>query len=76
MPSPGLLRRVALLRTDVSEKNIASIVRVTRIGKLGITSVTSNQSVLQRNITAMWRNIPEDGFFIPRYKFEISMQHH
>jgi hypothetical protein len=30
-----MLHRVALLRTDVSEEISASIVRMTRIGKLG-----------------------------------------
>jgi hypothetical protein len=44
MPSSGTLRRVALVRTDVSEELIASIIRVTRIGELGKTSaVTSNR---------------------------------
>jgi hypothetical protein len=43
MPSSGMLRRVALLRTDVSEELSSSIIRVTRIGELGIMlSVTSN----------------------------------
>jgi hypothetical protein len=37
MPSSGMIRRVALVRTDVSEGRIASIIRVTRIGDLGIT---------------------------------------
>jgi hypothetical protein len=32
MASSGLLRRVALARTDVSEKLSASIIGVTRIG--------------------------------------------
>jgi hypothetical protein len=32
-----MLRRVELVRTDVSEKIIASFMRVTRIGELGIT---------------------------------------
>jgi hypothetical protein len=32
-----MLRRVALVRTDVSEEHIASIIRVTRIGELGTT---------------------------------------
>jgi hypothetical protein len=36
MPSSGMLRRVALVRTDVSEERFTSIVRVTRIGELGI----------------------------------------
>jgi hypothetical protein len=31
------LRRVALVRTDVSEKSSASFIRVTRIGELGTT---------------------------------------
>jgi hypothetical protein len=44
-----MLRRVALVRTDISEERSASFNRVTRIGELGITlAVTSNQSTLQR----------------------------
>jgi hypothetical protein len=35
MPSSGMLRRVALIRTDISEECIASIITVTRIGSLG-----------------------------------------
>jgi hypothetical protein len=31
----GMLRRVSLVRTDVSEECSASIIRVTRIGELG-----------------------------------------
>jgi hypothetical protein len=34
MASSGLLRRVAIVRTDVSEELSASIIRVTRIGEL------------------------------------------
>jgi hypothetical protein len=34
MPSYGMLRRVALVRIDVSDERIASIIRVTRIGDL------------------------------------------
>jgi hypothetical protein len=45
-----MLRRVALVRTNVSEERNASIVRVTRIGELGKTSaVTSNRLVRFRN---------------------------
>jgi hypothetical protein len=33
--STSLIRRVALLRTDVSEECMASIIRVTRIAELG-----------------------------------------
>jgi hypothetical protein len=35
MAYSGMLRRVALVRTDVSEERGASIIRVTRIGELG-----------------------------------------
>jgi hypothetical protein len=43
MASSEMLRRVALVRTDVSEELIASFIRMTRIGELGTTlAVTSN----------------------------------
>jgi hypothetical protein len=35
MPSPGMLRHVALVRTDFSEERSASIIRVTSISDLG-----------------------------------------
>jgi hypothetical protein len=45
-----MLRRVALVRTDVSEELSASFIRVTRIGELGTTlAVTSNRRTPQRN---------------------------
>jgi hypothetical protein len=37
MASSGMLRRVALVRTDVLEEHSASFIRVTRIGELGTT---------------------------------------
>jgi hypothetical protein len=41
--SSGMLTSVALVRTDVSGENIASIIRVKRIGKLGtMLAATSN----------------------------------
>jgi hypothetical protein len=50
MLSSGMLRRVALVRTDVSKEFRASIIRVTRIGELGTTlAVTSNRRMLRRN---------------------------
>jgi hypothetical protein len=44
MLSSGMLRRVALVRTDVSEELGASFIRMTIIGELGtILAVTSNR---------------------------------
>jgi hypothetical protein len=40
MASSGMLRHVALVRTDVSEELGTSIIRVTRIGELGTLAVT------------------------------------
>jgi hypothetical protein len=55
MVSSGMLRSVALVRTDVSEELSAFFIRVTRIGELGTTlAVTSNRRMLRRN------TIPED----------------
>jgi DNA-binding TFAR19-related protein (PDSD5 family) len=36
-----MLRRVALVRTDLSEELTTSIIRVTRIGELGATLAVS-----------------------------------
>jgi hypothetical protein len=41
MASSGMLRRVALVRADVSEELSASIIRVTLIGELGMLAITS-----------------------------------
>jgi hypothetical protein len=38
-----MLRRMALVRTDFSEEFSASIIRVTRIGELGINIVPSSR---------------------------------
>jgi hypothetical protein len=48
--SSGMLSRVALLRTDVSEELSAPFIRVTIIGETETTLVvTSNRSSLRRN---------------------------
>jgi hypothetical protein len=46
MVSSGLLRRVALVRTDVSEEPGASFIRVTKIGALGIQFLCSVRRLL------------------------------
>jgi hypothetical protein len=46
IPSSGMWRHVALVRTDVLEEGIVSIIRVKRISKEGILAVTSNWSAL------------------------------
>jgi hypothetical protein len=65
MVSSGMLRHVALVRTDVSEGLSASFIRVTRIGELRTTlAVTSNRHKLRKNTTRATRcNIPEDTIF-------------
>jgi hypothetical protein len=47
MPSSAMLRRVALVRTDVSEDLSASFIRVTGIGGTTL-AVTSNRRTLRR----------------------------
>jgi hypothetical protein len=50
MVSSGLLRRVALIRTEVSEEPGASFIRVPKISELGTTqAATSNRRTLRRN---------------------------
>jgi hypothetical protein len=54
----GMLRRVALVRTDVSEELSSSFIRVTGIGKLGTTlAVTSNRRTLRRYTKAFLRSV-------------------
>jgi hypothetical protein len=75
-----MLRRVALVRTDVSEERSASFIRVTRIGELGTTlAVTNNRHTLRRNTIvissqrATRRNIPEDTILQENLQLEKQM---
>jgi hypothetical protein len=47
MASFGMLRRVAFVRTDISEELSASFTRVTRIGELGKHRVPPKRRFLQ-----------------------------
>jgi hypothetical protein len=62
MAFSGMLRRVVLLRIDVSEGPSASFISVIRIGELGTTlAVTSNRRTLRRNT---WYQIPPEPRFL------------
>jgi hypothetical protein len=51
MVSSGMLRRVAVVRTDVSEELSTSFIRVTRISELETTlAVTGNRRTLRRTL--------------------------
>jgi hypothetical protein len=58
MPFSGMIRGVALVRTDVSEERSASIIRVTRIGEPGTTLA---RSVLRLLVTA---NVPTSPIIV------------
>jgi hypothetical protein len=53
-----MLRRVALVRTNVSEELSASIIRVTRIGELGTTLA---YLATDARYASSQHNIPEGG---------------
>jgi hypothetical protein len=68
-----MLRRVALVKTDVSEEPSRSFIKVTRIGELGTklakTSIVPSTSILvtllkealgSSETSVLTRNIPED----------------
>jgi hypothetical protein len=50
MVSSGLLRRVALVRTDVSEEPGAFFIQVPKIGELGTTQAATSNRCTLRNV--------------------------
>jgi hypothetical protein len=72
MASFGMLRRVALVRTNVSEELSASIM-VTRIGELGTTlPVTSNRRTQRRGHAAA--QMVEALCYKPRSRVRVPMR--
>jgi hypothetical protein len=62
MVSSGMLRRVAHVRTDVSEEPSVSFIRVTRISELGTTlAATSSRRTLRRNLRSVRRLLDFHG---------------
>jgi hypothetical protein len=51
--SSGMLRRVAPIRTDVSEELSASFIRVTSIGELGTTLAVTSNTNTNTNISTL-----------------------
>jgi hypothetical protein len=70
-----MLRRVPLVRTDVSKELSASFIRVTRIGELGTTlAVTSNQVFLRsvRRLLVTASVVPSSPILITQMKEALS----
>jgi hypothetical protein len=71
MAPSGMLRRVALLRTDVSEERSGSLIRATRIGELGTTlAVTSNRRSVCRLL--VMTNVPSSPILAALMKEALS----
>jgi hypothetical protein len=49
MTSSGMLRRVALVRSDISYERSTSIIRVTTIGELDTIAITNDRRTQRRN---------------------------
>jgi hypothetical protein len=78
MASSGMLRRVALVRNDVSEELSSSFIRATRIGELGTTlAATSNRRTLVflrslRRLLVTTNVVPSSLILVTLMKEELS----
>jgi hypothetical protein len=52
MVSSGMLRHVALVKTDVSEEISASFIRVTRIDELGIALAVTREPTQRASVAS------------------------
>jgi hypothetical protein len=69
MAPSGMLRSMALVRTDVSEELSASFIRVTRIGKLGTTlAVTSNRCMQRASVASYSYVVPSSPILVDLMK--------
>jgi hypothetical protein len=74
MASSGILHRLALVRTDVSEELSASFIRVTRIDELGTTlAVASNLCTMRRNTLYLVRRLLFTAGVIPSSPILITL---
>jgi hypothetical protein len=70
-----MLRRVALVRTDVSEELRAFFIKVTTIGELRTTlAVSSNRRTLRRNsrLLVITSVVPSSPILVPLMKEALS----
>jgi hypothetical protein len=72
MPSSGILRRVALVRTDVPEELSASIIRVTRVGELGTTLVVTSNRRSVRQLLVTTNVVPSSSILVTLMKEALS----
>jgi hypothetical protein len=72
MPSSGMLRRVDLLRTDVSEELSASFIRVTRNGELGTTLAAKKFLRSLRRLLVTTNVVPRSPILVTLMKEELS----
>jgi hypothetical protein len=70
MAFSGMLRHVALVRTNVLEELGASIMRVTRINELGTLAVTGNQRTILRTVRRF--NVPSSPILVTLMKEALS----
>jgi hypothetical protein len=70
-----MLRRVAIIRIDVSEEHIASVIRVTRIGELGMVAVTTNQGAQHtQNIHENFWSYMESDYIVIIFERKLISQ--
>jgi hypothetical protein len=68
-----MLRRVALVRTDVSDEPSASFIRVIRIGELGTLAVSSNRRTLRRVFLRSVRRLLLTGSVVPSSPILVTL---